>query len=130
MILFVCVDKEDGMLLCGRRQSKDKLLRERMLTLAKESRLLVNSFTAKQFEEEGFVLAEDPISEAKAGDFVFLENLPLPQDAVEKIILYHWNRRYPADRFFDRKLLCGRKKVKTTFFPGSSHEKITEEIWE
>jgi len=130
MILLLCIDEKDGMLFGGRRQSKDRALRERMLSLAASSRLIVNAFTAKQFEEEGFVLSEDPAGEAMAGDLVFLEDLPLPKENIEKIVLYHWNRRYPADRFFDRKLLDGRKKVKTTDFIGSSHEKITEEIWE
>ncbi|MBR4288082.1 MAG: ribonuclease Z [Clostridia bacterium] len=130
MILFICIDEKDGMLFGGRRQSKDRALRERMLQLASSSRLFVNFFSAKQFEEKGFVLSEDPLGEAKEGDFVFLEDLPLPEKNIEKIVLYQWNRRYPADRFFDRKLLHGRKKTKTTDFVGSSHEKITEEIWE
>lgn len=130
MILIVCIDKKDGMLFGGRRQSKDKILREKMLELSAGKRLLVNAFTAKQFEEEGFVLSEDPVREAGEGDFVFAEDLSLPEEGIEKIVLYHWNRNYPADRFFDRKLLNGRKKVKTASFPASSHEKITEEIWE
>ncbi len=130
MILLICIDKNDGMLFGGRRLSKDRAVRERMLSLAASSRLLVNAFTAKQFEEEGFSLSEAPLAEAGEGDLVFLEDLPLPEENIEKIILYHWNRRYPADRYFDRSLLDGRKRTKKTDFAGSSHEKITEEIWE
>ena len=46
MTLMICIDKNDGMLFCGKRLSKDKLLRERMLKNAEGARLLVNSFTA------------------------------------------------------------------------------------
>lgn len=130
MILVICIDKTDGMLFGGKRQSKDKLLRERLLEHAAASRLLVNAFTAKQFEEEGFFLSEDPVGDAKSGEFVFLEDAELPRENIEKILLYHWNRRYPADRYFDRSLLHGRKRTKKNDFAGSSHERITEEIWE
>lgn len=129
MILMICIDDKDGMMFGGRRQSKDRLVRQRMLSLAASSRLFVSAYTAKQFEEEGFSVAEDP-ADAGSGEFFFLEDSPFPREKIEKIILYRWNRRYPADRFFDRSLLDGRKRVQTADFVGSSHEKITEEIWE
>ncbi|MFR4122966.1 MAG: hypothetical protein ACLT0W_12285 [Clostridium sp.] len=45
------------------------------------------------------------------------------------MILYKWNRVYPADQYFAMDL-SGWKLVETVEFPGSSHEKITEERYE
>ena len=48
---------------------------------------------------------------------------------VDSVILYKWNRVYPADQYFAMDL-SGWKLVETVEFPGSSHEKITEERYE
>ena len=45
---------------------------------------------------------------------------------IEKVILYHWNRDYPADVYFPVDLSVW-KCVETKEFAGSSHEKITRE---
>ena len=47
---------------------------------------------------------------------------------IESVILYKWNRRYPSDTKFDLDL-NGWTLISTTDFPGSSHEKITEEVY-
>ena len=49
---------------------------------------------------------------------------------IEKIILYRWNRKYPADFRFDINLEDSEWKLaETREFTGSSHEKITEEVY-
>lgn len=53
----------------------------------------------------------------------------LIQTQVDSVILYKWNRVYPADQYFAMDL-SGWKLVETVEFPGSSHEKITEERYE
>ena len=50
MNIIVCVDKNNGMSFCGKRQSQDRVLRERVLEMTNGSRLLMNSYSAKQFE--------------------------------------------------------------------------------
>ena len=44
MILVICIDENGGMLFNNRRQSQDKILRERLLSLVKDSKLMMNSF--------------------------------------------------------------------------------------
>ena len=129
MNLIVCIEKKDGMLFGGKRLSQDRIVREKMLSLAENSRLWVSPYTAKQFEGANVFVTERPEADVKEGEFFFLEDSPSPAEC-EKVVLYHWNRRYPADRFFDRNLLNGKKRGQKTEFAGSSHEKITEEIWE
>ena len=135
MIIVTCVDDNLGMLFNKRRQSQDRVLRERVLKLTSGARLWMNPYTKKQFEPDGapqINVDEAFLSEAAPGDYCFVEDIDiLPYErCAEKIILYKWNRTYPADRRFTVPLKeHGWKLVQTTDFVGSSHEKITEEVY-
>ena len=52
------------------------------------------------------------------------------EERTERIILYKWNRRYPADLVFGVNLNNGWRLIAAEDFQGNSHEKITEEIYE
>lgn len=131
MILIACVDDRLGMLFHNRRQSQDRILRERILTLTQNSRLWMNAYSAGQFASAPQItVAEDFLQQAATGEFCFVENvdpaLALPR--LEKLILYRWNRSYPGDFFLNLPLESWRKTASSDF-SGSSHEKITEEIY-
>ena len=133
MILIACVDDNMGMAFNHRRQSKDALLRERLLARAAGKPLWMSPYTARQFDPlpENARVDEDFLAKADEQEFAFTE-LAAPglfADRVEGILLYRWNRRYPADMFFDLPLE-GLRRVETSEFPGHSHEMITEEIYE
>lgn len=132
MILMVCVDNKNGMLFNRRRQSQDRMLRARILEMSTRSRLWMNAYSAKQFDESApqITVAEDFLSRAASGDYCFLENtaLSLCPDRLEQVILYRWNRDYPADTWFPLDLSGFRLRQRADF-AGSSHEKITEEIY-
>ena len=65
-----------------------------------------------------------------AGDFCFVEDQPLASvvERLEEIILFKWNRVYPADTYFDISLDDWRC-VSAIDFAGSSHETITQEVY-
>lgn len=132
MILIVCVDNKNGMLFNRRRQSQDRLLRARVLERTAGSRLWMNAYSAQQFDDPGpqVCVAEDFLSRADWGESCFLENTdPTPcLDRLEQVILYRWNRDYPADVRFSLDL-SGFRLCQQTDFPGSSHKTITEEIY-
>ena len=132
MTLILCLDKKGGMMLFGKRQSKDRVLREELLGKIGEGRLVISPYTKGQFEEDfPFTVSPAPHEEGKEGDFLFLEDTPLPKEGVNRVILYRWNRAYPADLFFpEKEYLSSFCRVAKRDFKGSSHEKITEEIWE
>jgi hypothetical protein len=45
-------------------------------------------------------------------------------------VVYRWNRRYPGDVFFDLDVSAAPWRcVETEEFVGSSHEKITKEVY-
>lgn len=134
MILITAIDDTYGMMFNHRRQSQDRVLRQRILHLTAGHTLWMNAYSARQFTRDSapnIRVSEAFLDEADTGESCFVENLSaLPYEAkIEKIILYRWNRTYPGDFFFDIPLEeHGWKSIQTSDFPGSSHERITEEI--
>lgn len=132
MILIACVDDKMGMLFNRRRQSMDSVLRSRILNICAGKKLWMNAYSRKQFDAagQGITVDEDFITKADSGDYCFAENISLNkyEKDLEKIILYKWNRVYPADLYFDIDLNNWRLE-QSTDFAGSSHDKITEEIY-
>ncbi len=135
MILVACVDDNLGMMFNHRRVSQDRELRSRLIKLTAGAVLRMDEYSAKQFEDTAcgnITLSENPMSEAKPGEYCFVEDAPVSEyeNKVEKIVLFKWNRRYPSDLKFDIALEeRGWKLLSTEDFSGYSHEKITEEIY-
>ena len=128
MILTVCADDRLGMSFGGRRQSKDSAVRQKLLELSGGS-LRMSDYSARQFESPVYH-GSDYLSGAGGHDWCFAENADYEKfsDKIEKIVLFRWNRHYPSDvqfRFPGKWAL-----VQSTDFPGSSHEKITMEVYE
>ena len=133
MILIVCVEDNLGMMFNCRRQSKDRILRERILEIAGEQKLFVSDYTAKQFaekEQPRLTIFENAKSICQEEGYCWIENpqeLP-PVESISSIILYRWNRAYPSDQFFPVDL-SNWEMTSSREFVGSSHEKITEEVY-
>lgn len=135
MIIIAAVDDRGGMTFNHRRQSRDKVMRERILNLTAGSRLWMNSYSYKLFEESdrtSDILAdEDFLKKASPDDYCLVENISVKSyaDKIEKIIIFKWNRKYPGNTYFDVDLSTW-KMVYSEEFAGSSHEKITMEVYE
>lgn len=134
MRLIFCIDKSGGMLLFGKRQSKDGNLRRYILNEIADTKLYMNRYSYGQFEEDDggkIVVDDDYASKAGADDYCFVENGAYDPADADRIILCKWNRKYPGDVFFaaDLKKL-GFKKISVADVKGSSHEKITVETYE
>ena len=131
MKLIFCIDKNNGMLVFGKRQSQDQVLREWLINHTRDSKLWMSEYSAQQFAGlSGYVADDNYLDKAKADDYCFIEDKGYNLDSTNEIILCHWNRRYQADKFFCIDLNAnGFKKVKSEDITGSSHEKITIEIY-
>lgn len=134
MILLAVVDDRNGMMFNNRRQSQDRVMRERICELSAGSRLWMNQYSYKLFiksETPANIMVDDNfLALAGADDLCFVENTDIHPytDRIKKIILFKWNRAYPGDTFFPMDL--GEwKLVYTEEFAGSSHEKITVETY-
>ena len=134
MNIAVCLDDNNGMLFCGRRQSKDRYLRQQLLQLVGPNALWMNAFSAKQFEDgDAIQIAEDFLELAPQGSWCFVENIDvLPyKEQIEQIAIYRWNRLYLSDVKFPMEAFCKNwQLISTRTFPGYSHDVITEEIYQ
>ena len=132
MTLIVCLDDQLGMMFNRRRQSRDRLLIAELLESAGERRLVISPYSAPLFPAEAphLSVAEDPCAAAGEDDLAFVEDTdPLSRwERVTELWIYRWNRIYPADRRFPGDL-SGFRLTETTEFVGSSHDKITKEVW-
>ncbi len=130
MYLIAVIDDRSGMLFNNRRQSRDRVLCERILSFAEEGRLLMNSYSAGIFRDAtGKITVDDDfLQKAGKGDYCFCENSLPDENEVEKIILFKWNRKYPADYYFDMDLTAWNL-AETEEFVGYSHDKISMEVY-
>ena len=119
------------MMFNKRRQSQDRVLRERILAHAADSKLWMSTYSAKQFTDGGNFIVDDAcVAKAAIGEYCFVEEQDFSLDNCEQVILYHWNRQYPGDKFFKEDLkACGYCKISEMDFAGFSHDKITEQIF-
>lgn len=134
MIVAVMLDDHGGMTFNHRRQSQDRVLRADLLDTVGNAPLWMNAYSQKQFLKDTVPtlrVDEDFLAKAQNGEYCFCEDQALTpyQDKIEQLILYRWNRTYPADFSFDLSL-TGWKCVSVCEFAGSSHEKITKEVYQ
>ena len=133
MKVILCIDNDGGMMFNKRRLSRDRILYEKITELTKESILWLNSYSYPLFD--GFdtrhiKVSEDFIDNSKDDDFCFVENISLKpfESRINNIILFKWNRTYPKDLFFDIDI-SDWTLTHSSDFAGSSHEKITMEVY-
>ena len=148
MKIIVCVDNQNGMMFNHRRQSQDRVLRKRILELTGGKKLWMNAYSQKQFlqvngnmpkEQEqpgqlgqsGQIQADEAFLEkAGPGEPCFVEDRSVAPFAgrVERVVLYRWDRAYPADLYWDLSLE-GWTLARREEFPGFSHKLITKEVY-
>ena len=125
MNLIVCIANNNGIMFNKRRVSKDALLIERLKGITKENKIYVSEYSKSLFD--GFDNLVLSIENLTNNDFYFLEDEDYNGN-IDKIIIYKWNRDYPADKYFDIDL-SSYELISTQDFQGSSHDLITEEIY-
>ena len=126
MILVVCLDQKDGMSFNRRRQSKDRVLRQKLLELCRGKTLWMSAYSARQFEEEADNIRADEefLALAGEGEFCFAETVDVTPwlSRAEELIVYRWDKVYPADLCFSP----AGTLVHTEEFTGFSHEIILQ----
>ena len=129
MHLIFCVDDRDGLSFCGRRLSRDSCVTEHILRLTQGHDLWLHPYSAQLFSNASVRVDEDFQRKAGQGAYCFVEITPLLEtyEDLESVILYRWNRAYPATCKFDRKILAPMHLIHREEFPGNSHETITME---
>lgn len=133
MILILCVDTRYGMVFHGRRQSRDSAIIREILALSNGKRLWMNSYSQSLFPADAQLrVCADFLQQAQDGEYCFVETTDVEPYLVhaERVILFHWNRSYPADLHFPIEALeRDWSVVEVSDFPGTSHDKITMEVY-
>ena len=132
MKAIVCIDDGLGMMFNRRRQSRDAHLIADLRAHLDGAPLWILPYSAPLLADSGISLSvrKDAPDAAGRDDFCLLEITdPTPfLGRVCELIIYRWNRRYPADLVFGADL-SGFSLIESTEFAGSSHDKITKEVW-
>lgn len=134
MTVFVCVDKKMGVLFQGKRQSKDRMLRKRILDIVESAnaKLTITNYSYEQFridERDGLLNVQDKL-DFKNDDYVFVEDEEslnnLPWENIDELVLCCWERNYPADTFLHKPEVvdCTLKRKETVL--GNSHDMTLE----
>lgn len=138
MIPIVCIENNYGMLFNKRRVSKDSELMKWLINYTQSHALWYNSYSEKLFEDVEKVTTDiilkcddEFINKAKQEDYCFIENIDISQykEYYNEIIVCKWNRNYPSDFRLKVKEEDILKKDILAEIKGSSHEKITIELW-
>ena len=139
MKLIVCIDEKKGMMFNHRRQSQDRVLRDDIRKECQGSILRMNAYSAGLFEKDADVettvqifSSEDFLAQASEDDCCFVEDqdVSLWLEQADTVILYQWNRHYPADLYFTAELSEDTWQMERQGdFAGSSHEKITKTVY-
>ena len=131
--LIVCIDNKNGIAFNGRRQSQDRAICEDILNMTGTGRLYVSRYSFGLFEkyrDSRVIQSLAPGRSAGSGDFCFAEDME-PESMLSEadmLIVYCWNKLYPADRYFDADI-SGFHITAETEFKGNSHEKITKRVY-
>lgn len=134
MNLIVCLDDRNGLAFNHRRQSRDRILNNKILELTKGCPLWMSPYTASMFAEIDSAAKIEVMKDISAGvpdgAYYFLEvtSAKIFEPAIEKIYVFRWNRSYPFDTQFDIDLTKWHL-TEICEFSGSSHEKITLEVY-
>lgn len=133
MIAIVCLDESGGMLFNHRRQSRDRVVTERIGRICKGKKVWMNSYSYPVYgalKQVEVVVDPDFLRKAGHGDYCLVETERLEQvrEKLEGVLVFWWNRKYPADFYLDLDLSQWRK-AETQEFSGASHERITEEFY-
>lgn len=139
MIIIACVDERNGLMFNHRRQSRDSAVCRDILRECGGKKLYMSSYSGKLFEgmeekkeTEEIIISEGILYRAGKNDVCFIEDTDITgfEQQIEKVILYKWNRKYPADRYFPLDMSDGSwELMRTCEMQGSSHERLTKEIY-
>lgn len=131
MTVLVCLDDRNGMQFNGRRQSRDRVVSAHLLEDSGGA-LYVAPWSVMLFPPEtALVVTENVLEDTPEESVCFVETPPLSPAAprIHRLIVYRWNRVYPADAVLDLQLDHWTLREQTEF-PGNSHPKITREVYE
>ena len=131
MILIVCISKKMGLTFNNRRVSRDKAVIQDIVKHANGQKVHASPYSKVLFDDisENIEISTNYLRNANDGEFVFFEQGSVQSiiPKVDTIIVYNWNRDYPADETFT--IPSGFYKVSEEHLTGNSHDIIIKTIY-
>ncbi len=133
MKIIVCLDDHNGMLFNGRRQSRDRVVCQKIAAYTQGCKLWMNGYSYDLFKGvSGNALQDENFLDLSGReDYCFVENVDLAPyyHKIDELIVFRWNRTYPRDVVFPLEI-AGKWNLKCSMdFPGNSHDLITMEVY-
>lgn len=120
------------MLFNHRRLSRDRRVCEKILNYSNEKELWMNAYSRKLFTDltdiNSIQVDEEFLDKSQSICFVENQDITPYLPKIDTLVLFQWNRDYPADFFFTVDL-SQWNLISTEDFEGTSHEKITMEVY-
>lgn len=120
------------MLFNHRRLSRDRRVCEKILDYSNEKELWMNAYSRKLFTDltdiNSIQVDEEFLDKSQSICFVENQDITPYLPKIYTLVLFQWNRDYPADFFFTVDL-SQWNLISTEDFEGTSHEKITMEVY-
>ena len=132
MIAALCIDDNRGLRFNRWRQSRDRAVTADLLQSAGGRTLWIAPGSAALFPEGAVTACEAFLERAGEGEWCFVEDRPLAPvlHKIEALVLYRWNRVYPADTYLDViPWESGWRLTSREEFSGRSHKLITKEVY-
>lgn len=132
MILVVCLDQRNGMRFNNRRQSFDRCVIDRIIQMSRGKRLYLSLVSDALFSGAEHIVCDGIPVCADCGDIFFFETGELSKflDMAEMLIVFRWDKVYPADTKFPMDSVKNTFSLQTTeLFQGYSHDVITQEVY-
>jgi hypothetical protein len=134
MTIIFTLDDNNGTQCAGKRQSRDRVVGDKIIALAKNNLHILQEATSffknNDMTNVPCTIWSDLWHLPEHAVF-FAEHVLPPEvmNAAEKIYVFRWNRQYPS-LAKDRVNLDGFRKTVIEEFQGSSHPNITLEMYE
>lgn len=128
MTLIVCLDQQNGLMFNNRRQSFDRYVQNMIQERVSDQPLIVAEYSIKKFPDAQAVNTMP----ASFDGFCFAETKELATSCLpfaETVIVYRWDKSYPADTYFSVEESELFELTDSFEFEGYSHETVTEEIY-
>lgn len=136
MKLIICVDIDNGISFNHRRQSRDRGVIDDIARYVGDGKVYIDKYSKVLFEDVRLQVIIATLREKEMNivneDYYYLEKpedfLKFNINEIDELILYRWDKKYPADYKLD--IDFEKYKLKNILeFKGNSHEKITREVY-
>ncbi len=130
MHIFICLDDENGILFNNRRQSRDKVVIDKIYEIVGDKTLWIGEYSKALFSGN-CIVDDEMLYKAGEDDYCFVENLHLAPhvEKIDTVYIFKWNRKYPSDFKLDITMNSMFHLEATEDFIGNSHERISLERW-